>query len=64
MRIICGSVVRITPGRKEILAEMENDGEKVVEEIILGKYEKPVVFMKHMAHPSGGTGTGISARDY
>ena len=38
------------PGREEILADMENDGEKVVENIILGEYSEKVVFMKQMTH--------------
>jgi Sulfotransferase domain len=38
------------PGKEETLASQENDGEKVVQEIILGKYDKPVVFFKQMTH--------------
>jgi hypothetical protein len=38
------------PGKEEILASQENDGEKVVHEIILGEYDKPVVFFKQMTH--------------
>jgi hypothetical protein len=37
------------PGAEEILATMENDGEKVVE-MMMGPHEKPVVFFKHMTH--------------
>ncbi|MGB6036545.1 MAG: sulfotransferase family protein [Cryomorphaceae bacterium] len=37
------------PGADEILATMENDGEKVVE-MMMGSHEKPVVFFKHMTH--------------
>ena len=37
------------PGANEILASMENDGEKVVE-MMMGSHEKPVVFFKHMTH--------------
>jgi hypothetical protein len=38
------------PGADEVIATMENDGQKVVEELILGDFEKPVVFFKHMTH--------------
>ena len=34
------------PGREETLMSQENDGEKVVQEIILCEYEKPVVFLR------------------
>ena len=36
------------PGKEEILASQENDGEKVVRKIILGEYEKQVVFFKQI----------------
>ncbi len=38
------------PGREEVLASQQNDGEKVVREIILKEYEKPIAFFKQMAH--------------
>ncbi|MFZ1800275.1 MAG: hypothetical protein WAU24_10475, partial [Chitinophagaceae bacterium] len=38
------------PGKKEILAAQENDGEKVVHDIILKDYDKPVSFFKQMTH--------------
>ena len=38
------------PGRKEVLAAMETDGEKVVREVVLGPADRPVLFMKQMAH--------------
>ena len=38
------------PGRDEVLAAMETDGETVVRELILGPCDKPVLFMKQMAH--------------
>ena len=38
------------PGRDEVLAWQENDGEKVVRDVILGPCAKPVLFMKQMAH--------------
>jgi hypothetical protein len=38
------------PGKEEILASQEQDGEKVIQEIILGDYVKPVAFFKQMTH--------------
>ena len=38
------------PGVEEILANMEQDGEKVVKEIILGNYRTPLVLFKQMTH--------------
>lgn len=38
------------PGREEVLAAMETDGEKVVRELILGPCDRPVHFFKQMAH--------------
>ena len=38
------------PGAEEVIATMENDGEKVVRELILGDQPKPVAFFKHMTH--------------
>jgi len=38
------------PGADEVIAEMENDGEKVVRDLILGFDAKPVGFFKHMTH--------------
>jgi hypothetical protein len=38
------------PGRDEVLARQENDGKKVVREVILGRCDRPVLFMKQMAH--------------
>jgi hypothetical protein len=38
------------PGRKDVLAAMETDGEKVVAQLIMGPSERPVLFMKQMAH--------------
>lgn len=38
------------PGNAEILQSQEQDGNKVVQKIILGKYDKPVVFFKQMTH--------------
>ena len=38
------------PGKEEILQAQEQDGEKVVKEVILGEHHKPVVFFKQMTH--------------
>src|SRR5688572_23679367 len=38
------------PGADEVIETMENDGQKVVDELILGDFEKPVIFFKHMTH--------------
>jgi hypothetical protein len=38
------------PGREEVLAAQEPDGAKVVREVILGESDRPVVFLKQMAH--------------
>jgi hypothetical protein len=38
------------PGREEVMAAMDCDGERVVREVILGPVAKPILFMKQMAH--------------
>jgi len=38
------------PGQNEILQSQENDGEKVVHELILGTLDRPVAFFKQMTH--------------
>ncbi len=38
------------PGAEEVIATMENDGQKVVDDLILGDHAKPVLFFKHMTH--------------
>jgi len=38
------------PGAEEVLATMEQDGQKVVDELVLGDYDTPVVFFKMMIH--------------
>lgn len=40
----------VHPGMDEVMADMDCDGERVVRELILGPCEKPVLFMKQMAH--------------
>lgn len=38
------------PGRDEVLKSQETDGERVVQEVLLGPCERPVLFLKQMAH--------------
>ena len=38
------------PGPAEVMASMSTDGERVIREVIFGPCEKPVLFMKQMAH--------------
>jgi hypothetical protein len=38
------------PGKEEVLASMETDGNKVVSEVIFGPCLKPILFVKNMAH--------------
>ena len=38
------------PGRDEVLNQMETDGYKVINNVLLGHYEKPVVFFKHLTN--------------
>jgi len=38
------------PGKEEVLQSQEQDGAKVIAQIINGAYEKPVVFFKQMTH--------------
>ena len=38
------------PGTAEVMASMSTDSEQVIKEVILGPCEKPVLFMKQMAH--------------
>ena len=38
------------PGKEEILNAQFNDADKVIKEIILGDYNKPMVFLKQMTH--------------
>ena len=49
-----GHYLRVTgakhPGREEVLRAMETDGEKVVRETVLGTFDRPLLFQKHMAH--------------
>jgi Sulfotransferase domain len=38
------------PGSREVMEEMDGDGERVVREVILGPCRRPVHFFKNMAH--------------
>lgn len=38
------------PGAEQVLESQENDGGKVVKEVILGEYDTPFVFFKNMTH--------------
>nr|MDQ3387592.1 sulfotransferase family protein [Actinomycetota bacterium] len=38
------------PGEEAVLKEMDQDGERVVREVLMGPCEKPVHFFKNMAH--------------
>lgn len=38
------------PGPTEVMASMSTDSEEVIRKVILGPCEKPVLFMKQMAH--------------
>ncbi len=41
---------RIHPGRDEVLRTQNPDGGEVIDNLILGHYDTPVVFFKQMAH--------------
>jgi len=38
------------PGADQVLESQENNGGRVVEEVILGEYDTPIVFFKNMTH--------------
>lgn len=38
------------PGKEEVIGAMIEDGERVVREVILGPCDRPVLFLKQMAH--------------
>ncbi len=38
------------PGEGEVVASQENDGTKVIADVLLGEYWRPVRFFKNMAH--------------
>lgn len=47
------------PGGKKVLETMEQDGEKVVQELILGNESAPVLFFKQMTHHLIGLDEGF-----
>jgi len=47
------------PGAGEIMAVMDEDGERVVREVILGPCERPIHFFKNMAHHLPGLAPGF-----
>ena len=45
---------RVHPGREEILNTQSTDAAEIIETVILGRYDTPIVFFKQMAkHPVG-----------
>ena len=38
------------PGGEEVVADQENDAQKVIEDVVFGDYDTPVVMFKHMTH--------------
>jgi Sulfotransferase domain len=49
------------PGAAEVLAAMDTDGERVVREVVLGPCDRPVLFLKQMAHHLAGLDRGFLA---
>jgi hypothetical protein len=47
------------PGAREVLDTMDNDGERVVREVILGPCWRPIHFFKNMAHHLPGLDPGF-----
>ncbi len=47
------------PGRDVVLAGQDNDGERVVRTVILGPCDRPVLFVKNMAHHLVALDTGF-----
>jgi hypothetical protein len=38
------------PGAEEVIDVLETDGQKVIDEVILGDYDTPIAFFKNMTH--------------
>lgn len=38
------------PGAEEVIESMDTDGQKVIDEVILGDYDYPIAFFKNMTH--------------
>jgi hypothetical protein len=49
----------VHPGAREVMESMDNDGERVVREVILGPCERHVHFFKNMAHHLPGLDPGF-----
>ena len=47
------------PGRDELLKTLDLDGERVVRDVVLGPCDRPVLFMKQMAHHLLGLDRGF-----
>jgi len=45
-----GNAHEYHPGSQEVIKNQENDGEKVIKEIIFGSYNSELVFFKNMTH--------------
>ena len=52
----------VHPAKAELLANLDCDGEHVVRDLILGPCDRPVLFMKHMAHHLESLDWGFLAR--
>ena len=50
------------PGREAVLAAQDADGERVVREVVLGACDRPVLFLKQMAHHLEGLDWGFLDR--
>jgi Sulfotransferase domain len=50
------------PGAEEVIATMENDGEKVIQNLILGDHDVPVLFFKLMTHHLNDLDWGFMAQ--
>ena len=49
----------VHPGGADVIANMDCDGQRVVDEVVLGPCDKPVLFLKHMAHHLHGLDWGF-----
>jgi Sulfotransferase domain len=47
------------PGREQVLAAQDRDGERVVRDVVLGDCDRSVLFLKQMAHHLAGLGRGF-----
>ena len=60
-----GHYLRVTgvehPGGDEVLSTMDCDGDRVVREVVLGDCDRPILFVKQMAHHLVGLDRGFLA---